>query len=231
MSGADCERLRGLGAEIALGIADGEDRAWALEHLADCPECRARIERLAALADELLLIAPAAEPPAGFEARVADSIESPREAQGGRRRRLRRLALPATAALAAAACAAAAVWFALGDDRDLAQSYRETLAVANGQYFDAAPIELPGGEQVGYVYGYQGRTSWVLAVVYDGIAAGRYQLELVTDDGRKLPLRSLEVAGGHGSTGGATPVAYDRLAQVRLLDPAGREIADSDLHE
>jgi hypothetical protein len=230
VSGRDCEHLRELGAEIALGIADGEDRAWALDHLADCPECRQRIERLSALADELLLIAPAAEPPAGFEARVADSIK-PSDRAPARLGRARRLALPLGAALVAAACAAAAVWFALGNDRDLADSYREVLAVANGEYFDAVPFEGPGGKQVGYVYGYQGRTSWVLAVVYDGVPAGRYELEAVTADGRKLALRSLEVAAGHGSAGGATPVAYEQLAQVRLLDSGGREVADSDLHE
>jgi hypothetical protein len=228
MSGGDCERLRELGGEIALGIADGADRAWALDHLADCPECRARIERLSALADELLLFAPSVEPPAGFEGRVGEAIRAP---GAGARSRARRFAVPVVAALAAAACAAAVVWFALGDDRNLAQSYRETLAVANGEYFDAAPIEIPGGEPVGYVYGYQGRTSWVLAVIYDGVASGRYQLEVVTDDGRKLPLRPIEVAAGHGSAGGATTVAYDDLSELRLLDPAGREVAESSLHE
>ncbi|MDX6581849.1 MAG: hypothetical protein QOI10_1033 [Solirubrobacterales bacterium] len=225
MTGADCPRLQELGPEIALGIADGADRAWALEHLADCPECRARIERLSALADELLLVAPGVEPPAGFEGRVVDSIH-PRA-----RSRARRLALPVAAALAAAACAAAAVWFALGDDRELAGSYRETLAVAHGQYFDAAPLELPGGQPVGYAYGYQGRTSWMLAVVYDGVPDGRYELEVVTDEGRRLPLRPLVVAGGHGSAGGATAVDYDDVSQLRLLDAGGRELADSDLHE
>ena len=221
---ADCERLHDLAAELALGIADGADRAWALEHLADCPECRARIERLAGLADELLLVAPAIEPPAGFEGRVTDSIRPPA------RSRARRLALPVAAALAAAACAAAVVWFALGDDRDLADSYRETLAVANGEYFDAAPVELPGGEPAGYVYGYQGRTSWVFAVIYDGVADGRYELEVVTEQGRRMPVRALDVAAGHGSGGGATAVDYSEVSEVRLLDHAGRELADAELH-
>jgi hypothetical protein len=221
----DCERLRELGPEIALGIADGADRAWALEHFAGCPECRARIERLSALADELLLIAPGIEPPAGFEGRVTESLRAPV------RSRVRRLAVPVAAAVAAAICGAAAVWLALGDDRELADSYRDTLAVANGEYFDAAPVELPGGERVGYVYGYQGRTSWVFAVVYDGVADGRYRLEVVTDDGRQVPLRALDVAGGHGSAGGATTVAYEELSEVRLLDQAGRELAGSELHE
>jgi hypothetical protein len=226
---SDCERLRELGGEIALGIADGADRAWALEHLAECPECRARIERLSSLADELLLIAPAVEPPAGFEGRVADAIRAPGAARG--RARWRRFALPAAAAIAAAACSAAVVWFALGDDRDLASSYRETLAVANGEYFEAAPVELPGGKPVGYAYGYQGRTSWVLAVIYDGVADGRYELEAVTGDGGRLPVRSLEISGGHGSAGGATAVGFEELSELRLLDSAGREVADSELHE
>jgi len=226
---SDCEHLRELAPEVALGIADGEDRAWALQHLSDCPECRARVERLAAVADELTMLAPSIEPPAGFEGRVVDTVRAP--ATAATRSRRRRWALPVAGALAAAACAAAAVWFALGNDRELADSYRGTLAVADGQYFDAAPIELPGGRPVGYVYGYQGRTSWVLAVVYDGVPGGRYRLQLVTHDGRKLPLRSLEVSGGRGSIGGATPVDYDELAEVRLLDPSGREVADSDLRD
>ena len=221
----DCERLHELAPEVALGIADGAERAWALEHIADCPECRSRVERLSSLADELLLIAPGVEPPSGFEARVVGSIQPPS------RTRARRFALPVAAALAAAACAAAAVWFALGDDRELADSYRETLAVANGEYFDAAPVELPGGERVGYVYGYQGRTSWIFTVVYDGVPDGRYDLEAITDDGRRLPVRTIDVAGGHGSAGGATTVAYDELSEVRVLDPAGRVLADSELDE
>lgn len=226
MSG-DCERLRELAPEIALGIADGEDRAWALEHVADCPGCRAHLERMSSVADELALLAPAVEPPAGFEDRATERLgPAHRRAPGPRR-----LAIPALAALAAAAVAAAAVWIALDDDRDLADSYRDTLAVADGDYFDAAPLHAPGGEKVGYVYGYQGRTSWVFAVLYDGVEAGRYRLQLVTAAGERLPLRGLAVsASGDGSVGAATPVAYEDLAEVRLLDGRGREVADSKLH-
>jgi hypothetical protein len=229
MTASDCERLHELAPELALGIADGEERAWALDHLTRCADCRVRVERLAALADELLAVGPAVEPPGGFEARVAEAITASARPGRERPRGWRRFAIPAVAALAAA-CGAAAVWVALGDDRDLADSYRETLAVANGEYFDAAPLELPGGRQVGYVYGYQGRASWVLAVVYDGVPPGRYELELVTRDGRKLALRELEVADGRGSAGAVTPVDYSELAQVRLLDADGREVAESDLH-
>ena len=229
MSPLDCERLREIGPEVALGIADGEERAWALDHLSDCAECRARLERLSATADELLLLAPGAEPPPGFDGRVADAIAPPR---AYRRPPLwRRMRLPVAAAIGAAALAAGAVWLALDNDRKLADSYRATLAVANGEYFDAAPIERPGGQKVGYVYGYQGRTSWVLAVIYDGVASGDYELQLVTHDGKRMPLREIAISPGPGSAGGATPVPYEKRAEVGLLGHDGREVADSSLHD
>ena len=37
-----CEETRELAAELALGIVEGEERGRALEHLADCPDCRRR---------------------------------------------------------------------------------------------------------------------------------------------------------------------------------------------
>ena len=220
----DCERLHEIAPELALGIADGEDRARALDHLAGCANCRAHIERLSAVADELLMMAPAAEPPAGFEERVVGTIEP-----APRRSRWRRLAIPAFAATAAAAIAAFVVWSALGNDRELADSYRATLAVANGEYFDAAPLEAPGGAKVGYVYGYQGRASWVLAIVYDGVRDGTYRLAVVSENGERKPLRRIRVHGGHGSEGGVTPMPYEQVAEVRLLGPGAREIADADL--
>ena len=79
--------------------------------------------------------------PPGFEERVVAADPAAGAAPRALRAASRSRASPR---VAAAACAAAAVWFALGDDRDLADSYRETLAVANGEYFDAAPIELAG---------------------------------------------------------------------------------------
>jgi hypothetical protein len=223
------EALRGIAAEIALGIADGEERARALEHLAECAECRAQVERLAAVADDLAMLAPPADPPAGFEDRASAAM---RPAPSRRRGFARVLAAPALAAVTAALIGAAAVWLALDDDRDLADSYREALAVADGEYFTAAPLERPGGAASGYVYGYEGRASWVFAVVFDGVEPGEYELEVVTQGGERLPLRPLAVdAEGRGSAGGVTPVAYHDISEVRLLDGDGRELADSELDD
>lgn len=218
----DCARMRAMAAEVALGIADGAERAWALEHLAGCPSCRARVEQLSVVADELVMLAPSAEPSAGFEQRVATAIQPPRKP-----RRLR-FVTPAIAAVAAA-CAAAVVWLALADDREIADEYRATLAVANGEHFDAKPVELADGTKVGYVYGYQGRTSWVLAVMYDCPYDGTYELEGVTDDGRRVAISAIEIDDGRGSIGRATPVDYDALDQILLVDENGHEVAASDL--
>ena len=65
-----CEELRDLAPEIALGTVDGEERAEALRHLATCTECRRVVDQLSEVADELLMLAPVQEPPAGFESRV-----------------------------------------------------------------------------------------------------------------------------------------------------------------
>jgi hypothetical protein len=168
----------------------------------------------------------AAEPPPGFEARAVAAIEPAR-----RRPRWRRFALPAFAAAAAATAAAIGVWAALGNDRKLADSYRETLAVAHGEYFDAADLEAPGGAKVGYVYGYQGRASWVLAVIYDGVRDGTYRLSAVTADGRQVPVRELEVSDGRGSEGGVLAVPYEQVSELRLLGPGGREVAEADVRD
>ena len=224
----DCEWTRSEAAELALGIADGETRARALEHLAGCDDCRAYLDRISGIADELTLLAPSEEPPAGFEARVVGGMRPQPERRGWLSRR--RFLAPAAAALAGAAIAAVGVWLALGNDRDLANSYRDTLAVANGEYFDAASLERPGGAWAGYVYGYQGKASWVVAIVNDGVEPGRYRLQLVADNGERAPLRQITVGSdGHGSAGGVTPIDYEKLAELRLLDDRGREVAESSL--
>src|SRR5215207_4803150 len=109
-----CEEVCALAPELALGIVAGDERARALEHLADCPPCRARLEELSSVADELLMLAPAQEPPAGFESRVLGRLEPPP------RRRRWRVLVPAFAAGAAALAAATTMWVATKEDRDLA---------------------------------------------------------------------------------------------------------------
>ena len=70
-----CEHTRQLAAELALGIADGADRARALQHLGECAECRRAVEELSGVTDELLMLAPERQPPVGFESRVLARLQ------------------------------------------------------------------------------------------------------------------------------------------------------------
>lgn len=93
-----CDELRTIAADLALDEVTGEARADALAHIATCDLCRAMVAELALVADAVLVVAPAHEPPPGFESRVLRRIGSPTSMRGRARR-----ALPAIAAALVAA--------------------------------------------------------------------------------------------------------------------------------
>jgi hypothetical protein len=220
-----CEDTRDLAAEIALGIADGEERAEALRHLSACAECRRVVEELSLVADELLVLAPVQEPPAGFESRVVKAIglQAP-----SRRRRVRWLTPRWLAprlgpALAAAAVTAATLIGVYHDDHQTAERYRGILDQAGGQYFQAEPLADATGARAGVAFGYEGSPSWLLLTVdpahRDTVETG----ELVTKDRRTIPLPSLRL-DRRGSWGGAIPVKLYQVASIRLLGDSPGEI-------
>jgi hypothetical protein len=224
-----CERTRELSAELALGILDGEQRARALRHLAECPECRREVEQLTAVADELLMLAPEREPPAGFESRVLARLQPPPAVARPRRRALRRVLAPVGAAAAAAAIAVAVVLQATGDDRRLADHYRATLAAGHGSSFEAARLRGPGKVPAGVVYAYRGATSWIFVVVYGPHRGVPYSAELVTTTGRRVALPSLHLDPRTGTTGEAIPVDLGTVASVRLVGPRPGDVLEADL--
>jgi Putative zinc-finger len=218
-----CDDVRELAPELALGVTTGEERAEALGHLAGCGDCRRAVGELSEVADELLMLAPAEEPPPGFESRVLQRIAP--------RRRKRRLALWVAAPVAAALTAVALMFAVFADDRDLANRYRETLAVANGKYFQAGRLEGPGGVPAGFVFGYQGRPSWVMVIVDPDHRDARYLGELVTRSGRRVPLRGFRLDPGNGSWGRAIPMRLYDVASVRLVDRRDGQTLEATLHK
>src|SRR5918999_3623754 len=96
-----CEDVRRLAPELALGITTGDERARALAHLAACPDCRHYVAEMSGVADEILLIAPAEKPPGGFEGRVLARLKE--EETPGRSPRRASGVLAAAAAVVAAA--------------------------------------------------------------------------------------------------------------------------------
>jgi putative zinc finger protein len=207
-----CEQTRDLAAELALGITDGEERAQALRHLAECAECRRAVEEYAAVTDELLTLAPAQQPPPGFESRVLAQLAPARP-----RRRLRRVLAPLAAAAAAAAVAAGAILGATSDDRRLADQYRSTLAAAQGSYFTAARLRDEANAPGGLVYGYRGTSSWIYVGLYANHRSERYRVELVLTSGRRVPLPRLRLDPATASGGQAIPVDLRDVGSVRVI--------------
>jgi Putative zinc-finger len=212
-----CEEVRALAPELALGIVEGEERGRALEHLADCPECRRRVEELAEVADGLLLLAPHREAPAGFESRVLGHV-LPRAPERRPRRRLGLVLAPVAAALAAAAITLAIV----DDDLDLASDYRQTLEEANGRGFYAAPLESEGGARAGTVFTYVGSPNWMLITVDAAQRAEMRAARLVMDDGTRVPLRWFQLDAS-GTSGGGVGADLHHASALRLLPAPGGE--------
>jgi hypothetical protein len=204
--------------EVALGIADGEQRALALEHIARCPDCRRELEQLSTLADELIALAPQREPPPGFENRVLDRLDVRRPRRSPARRRLRRLAF-AAAVPAVAAATAVAISVSYSSDLRLASQYRAALMGAHGKYFQSARLHAPAGQIAGIVFAYQGSPSWMFYTLHGRYASGLYTEQIVTRSGSTLTLPSFRLV--NGSWGIATPVPVRDIALVKLISKPG----------
>jgi hypothetical protein len=209
-----CEETRELAAELALGIVEGEERGRALEHLADCPDCRRRVEELSDVADELLLLAPHREVPVGFESRALAPL---RPALQPRRRRLRLVLAPVAAAVAAVAVTLAIV----SGDLQLASHYRHTLENANGLEFESYSLRAGNGAPAGTVFSYRGAPSWALVTVDPAHRAGLRGAQLVMDDGSQVPLHWFQADSPSGTSGGAIPVDPSRVSVLRILPASG----------
>jgi Putative zinc-finger len=219
-----CDELRDLAPEIALGTIEGEERAEALRHLATCSDCRRLVDELSAVADELLLVAPVQEPPAGFEARVVEALGIRRRP---RPRLARRLVMALAPPVAAAAVTAGILVGVYRDDHVTAERYRDTLAEANGRYFTAEPLRDEAGDRAGVVFGYQGTPSWMFVTVYldhrDQVASA----ELVTRSGRQVALPGFRLDPRQGSWGGAIPADLSDVASIRLLGDRPGEVLEA----
>ncbi|HEX5993821.1 MAG TPA: hypothetical protein VFY84_01630 [Jiangellales bacterium] len=216
----ECVELADLLAEVATGAASGPDRARVLRHLNDCDECRQELEELSRVADEVLLITPEREPPAAFEKVVLDRISASAPKPRTARRWFARPALQLAAAAIFALAGAGIAWQSTADDRELAAGFRETLEVANGRYFVAAPLIDSGGAEVGHVFIYDGDPSWVFAVLGPEPAPGTYEV-VVTTAGRSQPVATCEVETTGCGGGGTVDAGVTTIQDVRLVAADG----------
>jgi hypothetical protein len=208
-----CDEVQELAPELALGIASGEERARALEHLVACPACRVIVEEMSDVSDELLLAAPALEPPLGFESRMIDRYRAGKSGKP-------RLAMILAAAALLLAAGAGGSYLALRPDVRFANHYRHVFAAAQGQYFASSPL-YSGDRPLGQAFAYQGSPSWVFVVLDGANTANRYKVKLVTRNGTEIGLGSFTRSAGTTSWGKALPVDLRSVWTVRLVPDHG----------
>jgi hypothetical protein len=219
-----CEQVRDLAPELALGIAEGDERDAALRHLSSCGGCRQLVSELSSVGDELLPLAPAHDPPVGFESRVLARLTKPpqRRIIPPPARRWQWLTTAAAAVVLAATLGAGSVLLATAGDRRLADSYQAVLAQGRGAYFLAAPLQGPQG-RIGTVFGYQGQPPWVMVTLQPSIREeGRFQVQVVTHDRRYLSLGDATLGGARGTWGSQLPVDLSAVHELRFVGSDGR---------
>ncbi len=214
------EETRSLAAELAMDVAAGEERGRALAHLEACPECRSLLAGLADARDEVLLLAPEREPPAGFESRTLARLA--RGAGPPRRVRWRRiLSLSVAAATAGAVVGGGWAWLATRSDRQAAALLRTALDRADGTYLGVEVLRRPEGTRAGHVAVYLGRPSWIFAVIDPGGPEGPFDVEILDRSGDRHRIGSLAIGADTRGAGLTLPPGLDRVAAVILIPRDG----------
>ena len=214
-----CAEVEELAAELALGGVGGAERAAALAHLARCDACRTLVDQLARAADTLLLLAPAVEPPAGFESRVLARIAAAAEPVPLRRPSRRRLWLGAAAVALVAAMSGVGVAELGHHDRG-----GHITATAPVAAVRTALAQDPAGRWMcqAVLYGTQPTRMVVSLDRTDGLSAG-FTVEAVpvgTTDA--VPVGSFSITDGHGSLATTVDLTADQVKGIRVLDSTGK---------
>ena len=215
-----CHDVHGLLPELATGAAAGDDRAWALDHVSRCHDCRRELDQLTTTADAVLLLAPSVDPPPRFESTVLARLDAaatppPRRRLLARRRVVAALAF-AVSMLVAAGGGALFVQSRTAEDRRLADQYRHTLAVANGRYLKATALTTADARPAGTVFLYQGNPSWLLVTVTAAPADGAYTVLAVDRAGAAHAIGTCQIINRTGTFGYRLRMAVAEVSEIRL---------------
>jgi hypothetical protein len=211
-----CEQVRDAAAELALGVLPARERAAAIRHLDGCPECRAHLRGLTQVADQLLDLVPAVQPPAGFEQRVLGRIGLAAAEPVApviplpSRRDLRPERRPVGARMRAVlAAAAAAIVLVSGVGGYLAGQ----RSGPEGVY--EAILTTADNRTVGEVYAVGGEHGWVSMEIDTGGASETVLCRIVREDGSTVPLGEFWLKDGKGWWGAPVePGAAPAKAQL-----------------
>jgi hypothetical protein len=216
---AACAAVNEELAELALGALTGTRRMRTLAHLELCPRCTAVVEELSSAADQLLHLAPEAEPPAGFEAHLFQRLgilqrPAPRRSPWSRAR----LSMLASAA-------AVVILLAFGGGA--------LVGRGTGGRSTPPPIQLAAlvshGHQMGQVEVYAGNPTWLFMVIYDSDWQGTLRCQVTLADGPPMVLGHFWLSDGKGAWSESVNVPAGRLRQARVLGGKGQVLATANL--
>jgi hypothetical protein len=224
----NCTLFAELAPDLALGLLAEPDRADALAHARSCRSCREELTSLSSVVDELSLLAPAVEPPVGFEQRAVSALASAVEAPAPdavvvplRPRVIRRFGAGRWVGAAAAVVVALALGLGAGWQMGHHGASRppEAVPVVHGELADQ-------GHPVGEVIAYGGPSPWLYMTVDVGHMNGA--VECVLDvGGHRVAMGSFGVTDGIGywSTPLRQPVSG--ITGARLVQADGQVLASA----
>lgn len=207
MNALECNQVRDAAPEMALGVLDAEVRSEVLVHLDACVACRRLVRDLSETADSLVLVAPEAEPSAGFERRVLGAVDDSARQRGWRTVKL--LAVTAAAAMIVSVVAVRVIDRVREPATPTASTVQRVSMVGDdGQKVGRVDVVADGE-----------LASLDLAVDY-ALPDGRYQVVLESASTRRQPLGVVDVVNSQGSWSGTARVSG--AAVLSLVDDSGR---------
>ncbi|MEV6839123.1 hypothetical protein AB0N17_32240 [Streptomyces sp. NPDC051133] len=245
-SEANCEKLREIGAELALGVLPGRERADAIAHLDRCAGCREFVRQMTLLGDRLIGLLPDSEPPLGFETRVARSLTQRMADQEGRRPvrgfgplrlglrgRARRFRVRLGALVAGLAVAAGFAGWGIG-------SAVETVTASPPAAVQSEPMLVgdmtsagPGGQPVGEIYAHPGDPGWIFMSVdisgHRPSYTGKVTCLLERPDGTSVRVGDFPVRDGRGHWSAWATIHPDSVSGARLTSADGTVLATARL--
>jgi anti-sigma factor RsiW len=208
-----CSTVEALAPELALGLVDGPERAEVIAHLEHCSRCRELVEDLARTGDRVVLLAPGAEPPVGFETRVVDRIRASRDVAATPEPQRRWLRREVVAWAAAAACLVALI--AVG------------LFTRRGDTVESASMTAPAGFEVGEAVLRDSDPAWLFVSVpewrrwlVDDIEPDDFVLRVAFADGSQETY-DLALESGRGGWGTTLEADADDVERVWIADVTG----------
>jgi hypothetical protein len=212
-------------AELALGILTGRARTAALAHVDSCPRCAEELEQLARAADAVVQVAPAIDPPVGFEVRLFSRMGVDEVAV---RRQTRRLSRFPNRWLLASAAAVLALGLGLGlgltGGGPKAPAKVAVTPPGGGTLVSSVSLR-ESGHGVGRVFTYAGSTPWMFMTLTDSSARGRVICEIVTDQGVTHRVGAFTAKDGYGAWGAPLPVAPQDVRSAEVVTPGGAVVA------